>query len=235
MSIIVDATLDALYENVCSKIFAKKIFSLKDKDSIKKYNNGEKMTFDRIYNVQELESIENLSIPDDITQMIESNLGHINVIFSTVQEVIHRDTDRFIIKYTSILTKPEFIYGIVGEAKMVLYVQFAKNKNDSNKVTIHWNKKFINVNTEDDDTLIINKCNIDVINNLGEPDKLIINEGLVKLSETFLGKELVQECILPYINKLFNDALTVIEDTYIHRLIDFLSKKSIKVYKKKGK
>lgn len=235
MSIIVDATLDTLYENVCSKIFAKKIFSLKDKESIKKYNNGEKMTFDRIYNVQELDSIEDLTIPNDITQMIESNLGHINVIFSTTQEVIHKASDRFIIKYTSILTKPEFIYSIVGEAKMVLYVQFAKNKNDPDKVTIHWNKKFINVNTEDDDSIIINKSNTDIINNLGEPDKLIINESLVKLSETFLGKELVQECILPYINKLFNDALAVIENVYLHRLIDFMSKKSIKVYKKKSK
>lgn len=234
MSLIVDTTLDYLYENVCSRNFIKKIFMMNEDDIIKKYNNGEKMVFDRIYNIHELDNIENLVIPDDITKMIESNLGHINVIFSTTHNIIYKDADKFIVKYVSILTKPEFVYTIVGEPKLVLYVQFSKNLNDPNKITIHWNKKFLNVGDDYNDNLILNKHQLDVMNNLNEQNKLIINESLVKLSETFLGKELVQECIIPYINKLFNDALEVIEQTYIQRLIDFLSKKHLKVYKKKN-
>ena len=236
MSLIVESSLDTLYQSVCSKTFIKNLFSMKDKESIKKYNDGKKMVFDRHYNVKELDNIEEMKefkIPDEMTNMIEKHLGHIDVVFSTTHEVIKHDDEGFVIKYTSILTQPDFIYKIVGCAKLILYVSMVINKTDDNKVTINWVKRFVNVDTEVDDNLIVDKYNNNIIHNIYEDEQLKINESLVKMSETFLGKELIQECVIPYINKLFHDALDVIQNTYVKKLMNFLSKKNIKIYKKK--
>jgi len=236
MSIIVETSLDTLYQNVCSKKFIKNLFSMKDKESIKKYHDGKKMVFDRLYNVKELDDIDELKhikIPEEMTNMLEKHLGHIDIIFSTTHEVIKHDDECIILKYTSILTKPEFIYTIVGSAKLILYVKMLKNKNDASKITIHSIKRFVNVNTIVDDNLILNTENNNILNNIYEDEKLQINESLIKMSETLLGKELVQECIIPYINKLFSDAITVIQNTYMAKLMRYLSHKDIKIYKKK--
>jgi len=165
--------------------------------------------------------------------MIEKHLGHIDVVFSTTHEVIKHDEEGFVIKYTSILTQPDFIYKIVGCAKLILYVSMTINKQDPNKVTIHWIKRFVNVDTEVDDNLVLDKYNNNIIHNIYEDEQLKINESLVKMSETFLGRELIQECVIPYINKLFHDALNVIQNTYVTKLMNFLSRKNIKIYKKK--
>jgi len=209
---------------------------MKDKESIKKYNDGKKMVFDRLYNVKELDDIEEfkqIKIPDEMTNIIEKHLGHIDVVFSTTHEVIKHDDDGFVIKYTSILTQPEFIYKLVGCAKLILYVSMTKNKVDPDKITIHWIKRFVNVDTEVNDNLVLDRESNNIINNIYEDEKLEINDSLVKMSETFLGKELVNECIIPYINKLFHDALNVIQDTYVSKLMNYLSKKNMKIYKKK--
>lgn len=236
MSLIIESSLDTLYQVVSSKSFVKAIFSMKDKEGIKKSCDGNKMVFDRLYNVKELENVDELKdiqIPENITTMMEKHLGHINIIFSTTQEIIHSDDNGFLIKYTSILTQPEFIYTIVGSARLILYVRMSVNKNDPEKITIHWIKRFVNVDTEIDDNLVLNMNSNNIIDNVFEDESLKINESVVKMSETFLGKEMVQECVLPYINKLFQDALNVIQDTYVSKLLQYLSKKHFKIYKKK--
>ena len=141
MSLIIESSLDTLYQVVSSKSFVKAIFSMKDKEGIKKSCDGNKMVFDRLYNVKELENVDELKdiqIPENITTMMEKHLGHINIIFSTTQEIIHSDDNGFLIKYTSILTQPEFIYTIVGSARLILYVRMSVNKNDPEK--IYWTK-----------------------------------------------------------------------------------------------
>jgi len=233
MSLLLESNIETLYELVCSKNFVKKIFMLKDKEGIKKYEGGKRIVFDRVYNINELENYKDIQISSDITEMLEKNLGHIDVIFSTTHEIIKKDEDSFIVKYTSILKSPELIYTIVGKAKLILYVQFSKNKNDSEKIKVVWNKRFLNVNSEDNDELILNKGSMDIINNIYEEEKLIINESIIKLSESIVGKEMIHECVIPYINKLFSDALNVIQNIYVDGGVDFFTKKGIKVFKKK--
>ena len=235
MSIIVETSLDTLYQNVCSKTFIKNLFSMKDKESIKKYNDGKRMVFDRLYNVKELDDIEELKhiqIPDEMSNILEKHLGHIDVIFSTTHDVIKYNEECLILKYTSILTKPDIIYKIVGSAKLILYVKMTINKNDSSKITIQTIKRFVNVDTIIDDDLILNTDNNNILHNIYEDESLQINESIIKMSETLLGTELVQECIIPYINKLFADALNVIQDTYVSKMVNYLTKKHFKTYKK---
>lgn len=234
MSLMVHVPLSEIYDMVSSKHFISKIFVLHDKHGVKKNDDGSKIVFTRIYNHKDLHSLNHvLEVPKNITNIIETNLSMINILFETTHEVIKKSDTSFIIKYTSILREPSYIYQILLDTKIILYAQFTVNKHDPNMTVIHFNKKLVNASDVDDDTLILNAESNDIITNIYQQDSLHINEHILHVTETFLGYKLVHEIILPTINTVFKTAFDVLQDIYILRFIKYVSKKGIEVYKKK--
>lgn len=233
MSLMVHTDLENLYDIVCSRNFVHKIFLVQDKTSIKKHDNGRHINFHRIYNYNDLYNIENITVPDNFTSMIESNLKSVDIEMETNHQVIKKTDTSFIVKYTSILKKPEYVYGILGNTKIILYVQFSQNKKDKSMTVVHFNKKLVNANEQDDDEVIIDADNSDVISNIYQQDTLQINSSIVSISETLLGYNLVHDFVIPFINNIFNTSFGILKDVYILRFIKYMSKKNIEIYKKK--
>jgi hypothetical protein len=98
---------------------------------------------------------------------------------------------------------------------------------------VHFNKKLVNANEQDDDEVIIDADNSDVISNIYQQDTLQINSSIVSISETLLGYNLVHDFVIPFINNIFNTSFGILKDVYILRFIKYMSKKNIEIYKKK--
>jgi hypothetical protein len=233
MSVIVSLPLNAVYDMVCSKKYISKIFLLEDKNVIKKYDNGKRITFNRPYDHRDLQKLDAVKVPDNFTSLIESNLANVKLEMETEHEVIKHTESCFIIKYTSILKKPDYVHHILGNTKIILYAQFTVNTKDHNMTVIHFNKKMVNANGIDDDSCILNTDHNDIISNVYQQDTLQINEGLVSVAETLLGYNFVHDFIIPFINSIFNTSFEILQDIYTMRLIKYVSKKGIDVYKKK--
>jgi hypothetical protein len=233
MSVIVNLPLNAVYELVCSKKYISKIFLLEDKNVIKKYDNGKRITFSRPYDHCDLHRLDAVQVSDNFTSLVETNLANVKIELDTLHEVIKQTENCFIIKYTSILKKPDYVHHILGNTKIILYAQFTMNTKDPNMTVIHFNKKLVNANGVDDDTCIIDTDHNDIISNVYQQDTLHINEGLVSVTETLLGYNFVHDFIIPFINSIFNTAFSILQDIYVLRFIKYASKKGIDVYKKK--
>jgi len=229
MSLIIKGNLDDIYGYACSRQFISKLFSIKDKSCIKKSQSGKIMEFYRVYDSHDLKSIEDMKIPE----MIGSQLESYNITMETTHEIIQREPMSFIVKYTSILKKPEYLYSMIGDAKIVLYVQFTINPLDNDLVVVHFNEKMVNANEIDNDDLILNASTNDVISNIYQRDKLVFNEGIIHLSETIFGKQILNEVILPFVNTVYNTVFNVIKDIFMKRLVKFITKKGLEIYKKK--
>jgi len=233
MSLMVHAKLKDVYNIVCSRHFIYKIFLLQDKYSIHKENN-ENILFKRTYNHNDLNMVSDMiEIPDNLISIIQTNLNNIDVIFDSKHEVIKNCDTSFVVKYTSILKEPSYIYQILGETKIILYVQFTVNKNDPNMTIIHFNKKLVNTYEPDDDSVIINASNNDIITNIYQQNTLHINDGIISLSEALLGHNFIHNFVIPTINSVFNMSFSILQDVYTVRFIKYMSKKNIEIYKKK--
>jgi hypothetical protein len=234
MSVIVKLPLNDVYKMISSRSCICKLFLLENKNSIKKSEDGRVITFSRPYDHSDLHKLETVQVPSDVSSIIENNLQSIKVELDTVQEVIKRTDNSFIIKYTSILSKPDYVHHILGNTKIILYAQFTENTKDKNMTVIHFNKKMVNSGDVDDDSNIINAEHNDVITNIYQQDGLKINEGLLSIAETLLGHNFVHDFVIPFINSIFNTAFSILQDIYVYRLVKYMSKKGIEVYKKKA-
>lgn len=233
MSLIINMNLEQAYEMVCSRKFIHKLFLTEDKSGIKKYDNGKKISFSRQYDHKDLKNLDNIEIPENFSTFIETNMKHINIVMGTEHEIIKHTDKCFIVKYTSTLQKPEYVSGILGNTKIILYTQYTTNTNDPTMTVLHFNKKLINSGDEDDDSCIINADHDDVITHIYQQDTLKIDKNLISISETLLGKNLVHDFIIPFINNIFNTSFELIQEVYTSRLIKFMTKKGIDMYKKK--
>ena len=233
MSLIIHQRLEDVYDLVCSKKFLKKIYLLDDNANFKKSDDGKKITFERMYSYKDLNKLEAVEVPDNFVSIIETNLQNIQLWMHSEHEIIKHTDKCFIVKYTSVLKKPEYVEKILRNTRIVLYVQFNTNINDSKMTVIHFNKKLVNTDEEDDDTCIMSADHTDIITNIYQQDTLNINPNIISLSETFLGNSLVHEFILPFIKSIFNTSFGILQDVYTLRFIKYVSKKGIDIYKKK--
>lgn len=229
MSLIIKGKIDDIYDLICSRQSICKLFAISDKSCIRKTQSGKLMEFSRIYDSQDLKIIENLKIPE----MIGNKLDSYNITMQTEHKIIQRTSSSFIVKYSSILRKPEYLYGMIGDAKIILYAQFTVNPSDKDLVVVHFNEKMVNANEVDSDDLILNVSNNDIISNIYQRGKLVFNDNIIQLSETIFGKQMLNDVILPFVDTVYNTVFDVVKDVYIKRLMKFISRKGLEIYKKK--
>lgn len=229
MSLIINRKIDELYKIVCSKKFLTKTFLLPDDTVFNK--NDKQISFERIYTHVDLKQLS--AVPDNILSFVETHAKNIQITASTNHNIIKHTDKCFIVKYITILKKPDYIHSILKDTKIILYVQFKVNINDPSMTVVHFNKKLVNYNEVDDDNLVINAEENDVITNIYQQDTLVISPSLIIVAETFLGNSLVHDFIIPFINDIYNMAFSVMQDIYTNRMVKYLTKKGIDIYKKK--
>ncbi len=236
MSLMIHANISNIYDIVCSKSFITKIYLLEDKSAIKKLDEN-KYLFRRKYNHTDIKKLEDVvEIPEHINNLIQTNLSNFDVWMETTQQIIQKSDTSFIVKYSTILKEPDYIYKIIGDTKIILYVQFNINKNDENMTVVHFVKKLLNTYENDDDSmLLLDASQNDIITHVEQYNNTLkIDENIIRLSETFLGHNLVHNIIIPTINNIYDLSFSVLQDIYTKRLIKYMLRKKIDIYKKKN-
>jgi len=234
MSIVIKSDIDTIYQYVCSRQFISKIFTIRDKHSIKKNKNFTNMNFVRDFGIEDLEEVDELILPENISNLLGNTaMASFRFTLETNHDVISRTDDSFVVKYTSIIKKPEYIYAIMGETKIILYVVFTVNPKDNNLIIVKIYKKCVNIGDVDDDGPYINLNNNDIVSNVFDYDKLIISDNITKLSEAIFGKSTFHEFIMPFVNNIYNKIFKSIFDVYISRTMKYISKKNIEVFERK--
>lgn len=239
MSLIIDIELDNFKTFLTSKKFLSKMFGA-DKNMINKNKDNDTIVFKQEFNYDVVtEHCKKLygdknTIYNDMPELLVNYIKTIKIFTETVCKFIKETDDMIIVKYTTVLKEPEYFLTVVGEnTKIILYAQFSKNKNNPSHTNVHLNKKFLNSNDIDNDDVIIDSNNNDIITNIYQQEELNINGNILMLSESFLGKEFVNNVALPIINNIFNSLFDYIQETYIGELGKFLTKKKITIYSKK--
>jgi len=228
-SLIVKENIDNIYNTICSRNFVKYIFDI-DKSVIVK-ETDENIKFERVFTSKDLVELENLRLPSFIGDRFDGFC----CTFETFHKILRYDSSSIVVKYTSVLRKPDYLYNLLGETKIILYVTFNVNKKDTSYTTVNINRKLLNSysNIEDDDTLILDNTSNDILTNIYQQDKIVLQDNIVSLSESLFGKDIFHNVIMVFINTLYNAIFDIIQDTYVHKFIKFFSKKQIEVYKKK--
>lgn len=230
MSLLVHASIDDIHAIVCSKAFITKMYLLDSKDDIKKIKDTQSLEFRRRYTHNDIENIKQL--PANISSIIHTNLSSIEIVMKTVHEVLKRTHDTLVIKYTSVLAEPEYVRSILGETKIILYVQFSKNKNDDKLSVVSFVKKIVNANDTEDDSAVVDASNNDIVSNVFQDNVLKIDASILGFVEMFIGHDVLHSFVLPTVNNVFNTTFDAIQDIYTKRFIKYMTKKKIEVFKK---
>lgn len=230
MSLLIHANINDIKSIVCSKAFIAKMYLLENKNDIKRVKGTERIEFRRTYSHNDIENIKQL--PPNISSIIHANLSSIEIVMHTTHEVIKHTESNLVIKYTSILAEPEYVCSILGRTKIILYVQFSKNRNDENLSVVSFIKKIVNQNDTDDDTAVLDAGNNDIVSNVFQDNVLKIDANIIGFAEMFIGHDVLHSFLLPTVNNVFNTTFDAIQDIYTKRFIKYMTKKKIDIYKK---
>lgn len=233
MSLIIKADLNDVYNIICSRNFISKVFAIPDKSNIVRINGKEKIQFNRLYTKDDLNEIESFQIPENVKAYVGGQIEGFGVMMETYHEVIKKTKTCFIIKYSSILKKPDYVYQVIGNTKIVTYVEISVNQKDNQYLVVHSNKKVVSPSETDDDTLMLNASKNDVVNDMDNQYKLVISEHIIRFSETIFGESMFNDVIMPFVHTMYNTVFDLIEDVYFKRFIKYFSKKHIEILKKK--
>lgn len=229
-TLTIKTDIQCIYQTLCSKSFIKYVFHI-EKDEINK-ESDESISFNRVFTNKDLVELENLKLPSFIGDRFDGFFCTIE----TTHTILKYDETSIILKYSSVIKKPDYLYNMLKNTQIVLYVILNINKNDNSFITMNFNRKLVNneEDVEEYDNAIINNSS-DFITNIYQKDEIKLQENIVNISESLFGKDMFHNVIMSFINTLYNTIFDIIEETYKTRIIKYFTKKNIEIYKKKQK
>jgi len=223
--LIIKSNIETLHNIYNSKTFISKIFDC-TKDSITQDNGV--IHVQKNYSIKDLENM--FTISEYIRENIIPKIKNINIELNIFQSVVFKDDKLLIIKYISTIDKPSYVKNMLADQSTVFYIKIHPTKEDKNLLLVNYIRKFIPTGDDEinNDENIIGDINILNINNTY--DTIQFNHGLLIAASALLGDDTVNDIIIPFIYKIFDD---FIDNILNKRIKNFLRKKSIDVYTKK--
>ena len=223
--LIIKSNIETLHNIYNSKTFISKIFDC-TKDSITQDNGV--IHVQKNYSIKDLENM--FTISEYIRENIIPKIKNINIELNIFQSVVFKDDNLLIIKYISTIDKPSYVKNMLADQSTVFYIKIHPTKEDKNLLLENYIRKFIPTGDDEinNDENIIGDINILNINNTY--DTIQFNHGLLIAASALLGDDTVNDIIIPFIYKIFDD---FIDNILNKRIKNFLRKKNIDVYTKK--
>tara|TARA_Y100000389_G_scaffold186041_1_gene206040 strand:- start:814 stop:1506 length:693 start_codon:yes stop_codon:yes gene_type:complete len=223
--LIIKSNIETLHNIYNSKTFISKIFDC-TKDSITQDNGV--IHVQKNYSIKDLENM--FTISEYIRENIIPKIKNINIELNIFQSVVFKDDNLLIIKYISTIDKPSYVKNMLADQSTVFYIKIHPTKEDKNLLLVNYIRKFIPTGDDEinNDENIIGDINILNINNTY--DTIQFNHGLLIAASALLGDDTVNDIIIPFIYKIFDD---FIDNILNKRIKNFLRKKNIDVYTKK--
>jgi hypothetical protein len=135
-----------------------------------------------------------------------------------------------IYKIIAYIDKPYYIKTLLADQSTVYYIKIYPKEDDKSLKVLSYIRKFI----PSDDPLIDNDdyiINDDItINDYSKYDKINFSDTLLFTANTFLGEDIVDDIIIPFIYSIFDDFINKVINK---RIKSYLKKKGIEVYSNK--
>ena len=224
--LIVKTDINTLKKIYSSKSFISKVFDC-EKNTISQCDNGS-IHIQKNYDIDDLEKM--FTITEYIKQNIIPKIKNINFELNIYQNIIYHSDELLVIKYISTIDKPSYVKTMLADQSTVFYIKIHPTKDDNNLLLINYFRKFIpsdddEINNDDD---IINDINVLNINT--SYDSIQFNNGLIMAASALLGEDTLNDIVIPFIYKIFDDFIDII---LTKRMKSYFKKKNLEVYTKK--
>lgn len=209
--------------------FTSKIFDFNENDNITKiHDNGNKYLIVKKFDIEYLKQF--ITFNDYIDSNIIPKIKDIIIELNVEKTLIHESSDQLIYKFVCYIDKPNYIKKLLADQSTVYYIKAYPNKENTEYISLNYTRKFIpsdDPELENDEDIINNNfVNID-----DKYDKIQFNSGLLVAASAFLGEEVINDIIIPFIYTIFDEFINKVLNK---RIKHNLKKKNIEVLTNKN-
>lgn len=224
---IIKTDLDNLKKYFNSNKFITKVFDINENDKVEKINDND-VIIKKYFNVEYLQ--KQLEFNKYITNNLIPKIKNINVELILEKKLIYDTDDLLIYKIIAYIDKPSYIKTLLADQSTVYYIKIYPKEDDKSLKVLSYIRKFI----PSDDPLIDNDdyiINDDItMEDYSKYDKINFSDTLLFTANTFLGEDIVNDIIIPFIYSIFDDFINKVINK---RIKSYLKKKEIEVYSNK--
>ena len=224
---IIKTDFDNIKKYFNSNKFITKIFDINENDKIEKINDCD-VIIKKYFNVEYLQ--KQIEFNEYITNNLIPKIKNINVELTLEKKLVYDTDDLLIYKIIAYIDKPYYIKTLLADQSTVYYIKIYPKEDDKSLKVLSYIRKFI----PSDDPLIDNDdyiINDDItINDYSKYDKINFSDTLLFTANTFLGEDIVDDIIIPFIYSIFDDFINKVINK---RIKSYLKKKGIEVYSNK--
>lgn len=226
-SLLIESDINTIYKLFSTEKFINKIFII-DSNEKNKVTKEDDDTFiiEKIYSIKDLEKICTFS--DYINENVIPKVSKMEFYVKIIKKFIHITDNEIIIKYITSIDKPYYIKNIIANQYTIYYVKVSNTEKEG-LLSLTYYRKFVEI----DDHNEINNDSIVFDNNLltinEENDKIKLNQTLIMSVSALLGKEILDDVIMPFVYTFYDDFINKFVNKRIKK---YLTKKKISVYSK---
>ena len=224
---IIKTDLDNLKKYFNSNKFITKVFDINENDKVEKINDND-VIIKKYFNVEYLQ--KQLEFNKYISNNLIPKIKNINVELILEKKLIYDTDDLLIYKIIAYIDKPSYIKTLLADQSTVYYIKIYPKEDDKSLKVLSYIRKFI----PSDDPLIDNDdyiINDDItMEDYSKYDKINFSDTLLFTANTFLGEDIVNDIIIPFIYSIFDDFINKVINK---RIKSYLKKKEIEVYSNK--
>lgn len=204
--------------------FTSKIFDFNENDNITKLDNdGNKYLIVKKFDIEYLKQF--ITFNDYINNTIIPKIKDIIIELKVEKTLIYESSEKLIYKFICYIDKPNYVKKLLADQCTVYYIKAYPNKENTDYISLNYTRKFIpsdDPELENDEDIISNNfVNID-----DKYDKIQFNSGLLLTASAFLGEEVINDIIIPFIYTIFDEFINKVLNK---RIKHNLRKKNIEV------
>lgn len=226
-SLLIESDINTIYKLFSTEKFINKIFII-DSNEKNKVTKEDDNTFiiEKIYSIKDVEKFCTFS--DYINENVIPKVSKMEFYVKIIKKFIHITDNEIIIKYITSIDKPYYIKNIIANQYTIYYVKVSNTEKEG-LLSLTYYRKFVEI----DDHNEINNDSIVFDNDLltinEENDKIKLNQTLIMSVSALLGKEILDDVIMPFVYTFYDDFINKFVNKRIKK---YLTKKKINVYSK---
>lgn len=224
---IIKTDFDNIKKYFNSNKFITKIFDINENDKIENINHSD-VIIKKYFNVEYLQ--KQIEFNEYITNNLIPKIKNINVELTLEKKLVCDRDDLLIYKIVAFIDKPSYIKTLLADQSTVYYIKIYPKEDDKSLKVLSYIRKFIPSGDpliDNDDYIINDDITID---DYSKYDKINFSDTLLFTANTFLGEDIVNDIIIPFIYNIFDDFINKVINK---RIKSYLKKREVEVYSNK--
>jgi hypothetical protein len=226
-SLLIESDINTIYKIFSTEKFINKIFII-DSNEKNKVTKEDDNTFiiEKIYSIKDVEKFCTFS--DYINENVIPKISNMEFYVKIIKKFIHLTENEIVIKYITSIDKPYYIKNMIANQYTIYYVKIS-NIEKEGLLSLTYYRKFVEIDDENElnnDSIVFDN---DLLTINEENDKIKLNQTLIMSVSALLGKEILDDVIMPFVYTFYDDFINKFVNKRIKK---YLTKKKINVYSK---